>query len=191
MQSETFSLIGRARQKLEHEATRNDPDVRRVLGHARLLDSLFSELSTVIKPTWNESDAQDEHPEAVEGSTSTKTGCGAEHVDKSEPEAGSDSSSDSDSDSDLDWLDSSVDSDTDSDDSHGDPDSDSDSNSDSDSDSESDPNPGLEWHPYHYGAELERAARDWAQMQCSATAKPIAVGGQLPQVRVREDEIES
>ncbi|PVH68296.1 hypothetical protein DL98DRAFT_522847 [Cadophora sp. DSE1049] len=102
------SLAERVHGKLTQEATRKDPDLRRVLGHAKLLDSLFIELSAT-ESTWNESDA---HEKVVVGS----------EEDRCDHEDSDDSDSDSDSDSDLDWA----------------SDSDSDSDTDSDSDSDSD-----------------------------------------------------
>jgi len=54
-----YMLAGRARRELAQEASRNDPDLRRALGHAILLDSLNAELIK-IGFTWNDSDAEDE-----------------------------------------------------------------------------------------------------------------------------------
>jgi hypothetical protein len=102
--ADIYSLAGRARGKLTQEAARKDPHLRRVLGHATLLDHLLIELAAT-ESTWNESDAQDE---AVVGSEEDR--CDPEDSDDA------DSDSDSDSDSDLDWgSDSDIDSDTDSD----------------------------------------------------------------------------
>lgn len=101
------SFAERVRGKLTQEASRRDPHLRRVLGHAKLLDYLFIELSAT-ESTWNKSDA---HDEVVVGS----------EEDRCDYEDSDDSDSDSDSDLDLDWA----------------SDSDSDSDTDSDSDSDS------------------------------------------------------
>ena len=103
------SFAERVRGKLTQEASRKDPHLRRVLGHAKLLDYLFIELSAT-ESTWNESD---DHDEVVVGSEEDR----CDHKDSDD--------SDSDSDSDLDWA-----SDSDSD-SETDLDTDSDTNSDS------------------------------------------------------------
>lgn len=101
---DVYSFALRARGKLAQEASRKDPNLRTLLGHAQLLDRLCFELSTT-ESTWIESDAQDE----VTGDS---------EEDRSNPQDSDDS--DSDSDSDLDWgsdsdSDSENDSDTDSD----------------------------------------------------------------------------
>ena len=82
--ADIYSLAERARGKLTQEASRKDPQLRRVLGHAKLLDYLFIELSS-IESTWDESDAQDE---VVVGS----------EQDRCDPKDSDDSDSDSDSD---------------------------------------------------------------------------------------------
>jgi hypothetical protein len=52
-------LAGKARGKLQHQASRKDPNIRLILGHAQLLDSLVMELSA-RKSTWSEEDAQED-----------------------------------------------------------------------------------------------------------------------------------
>lgn len=156
--ADIYSLAERVRGKLTQEASRKDPHLRRVLGHAKLLDDLLIELSAT-ESTWNnESDAQDE---AVVGS----------EEDKCDPEDSDDSDSDSDSDSDLDWG--------------------SDSDSDSETDPDSDSDSSSEWRSYaYYSADVESAARDWAQIECWKAAKPIADGRPI-EVSVQEVRDES
>lgn len=101
------SLAERVRGKLTQEASRKDPHLRRVLGHAKLLDYLFMELSAT-ESTWNESDAQDE---VVVGSEEDR--CDREDSDSDSDSSDSDSDSETDSDTDSD-TDSNTDSDTDS-----------------------------------------------------------------------------
>lgn len=161
--ADIYSFAERVRGKLTQEASRKDPHLRRVLGHAKLLDDLLIELSAT-ESTWNnESDAQDE---AVVGS----------EEDRCDPEDSDDS--DSDSDADLDWG----------------SDSDSDSETDSDSDPDSDSDSSSEWRSYaYYSADVESAARDWAQIECWKAAKPIIADGRPIEVSVQEvrDEIET
>ena len=57
--ADIYFLAGRARGKLVQQASSKDPDIRRILGHARLLDSLVMELSA-RQSTWSEKDAQEE-----------------------------------------------------------------------------------------------------------------------------------
>jgi hypothetical protein len=165
-----YSLAERVRGKLTLAASRGDPDLRRVLGHARLLDSLFNELSESTK---NGNGAQDE---VVAGSGR----CDLGDLDDSDPDSDSDSDSNSDSDSDSET------------------DSDSDSDSDSEWRSYADfrrGGPG----DFSYkqsgddsGADMEREARDWPVLEFWETAKSIAAGRPI-QVSVHEalDEIES
>jgi hypothetical protein len=82
-----YMLAGRACGKLAQEASRNDPDLRRAIGHANLLDSLNTELIK-IGFTWNDSDAEDE---AVAESRPD---------DSSDPELSADSDTESSTDSD-------------------------------------------------------------------------------------------
>jgi hypothetical protein len=93
--TDIYSLAGRARGKLAQEARRKDPHLRRVLGHAILLDHLFIELA-VTESKWNESDAQDE----VVGSEEDR--CDAEDSDDADSDSHSDLGWDSDSDTDSD-----------------------------------------------------------------------------------------
>jgi len=80
------------------EASRKDPQLRRVLSHAKLLDYLFIELSCTGL-TWDESNARDE---VLVGS----------EEDRCDLEDSDDSDSDSDPDSDPDSEDSDSDSDS-------------------------------------------------------------------------------
>lgn len=93
--------------KLTQEASRKDPNLRCVLGHANLLDSFFIKL-LALESTYNESDAYDKVVVRSE-------------EDKCDYEDSDDSDTDSDLDSDLDWA----------------SDSDSDLDNDSDLDSDS------------------------------------------------------
>jgi hypothetical protein len=96
------SFAERVRGKLTQEASRKDPHLRRVLGHAKLLDYLFIELSAT-ESTWNESD---DHDEVVVGSEEDR----CDHKDSDDSDSDSDSDLDCDSETDLD-----TDSDTNSD----------------------------------------------------------------------------
>ena len=88
--ADVYSLAGRVRGKLAQEASRKDPDIRRVLSHALLLDSLVTELS-MIEFTRNENGARDE----VVGSEGDS--CDPEDSDDSDSDSDTDSSTDSDS----------------------------------------------------------------------------------------------
>jgi hypothetical protein len=173
--ADIYSLAGRARGKLVQQASRKDPDMRRILGHAKLLDSLVMELS-VGESTWNENEAQDEVVAGSEGGRCYPK----DFLDSDDSD--SDSESDSDSDSDSDW-----DSDTDSD-----MDSDSSSERHSDEDFEKEGPGDFSYEESCDDCGAESTARDWAQMEFWETAKPI-VGGRHIQVSVDEarDEIES
>lgn len=97
--TQTYYLAHKARAKLSHEAAQSDHDLRLLVGHANLLDSLMLELV----------DAEREQElwfnQSVRGASKTS----ARHVqwadrvqDADEFEMGGSSDSDSDSDSDLD-----------------------------------------------------------------------------------------
>lgn len=174
--AELFSLAERVREKLKSEASRGDPNLRRVLCHATLLDSLFEEIAFFKSAL--EDDVQDDVPD----------GLVAGHDDWYSNDS-DDSSSDSDSDSDS-----------------SDSDSDSDASSDTDSDTGSDPEEwwledlkperhgNLSYKETLSGDETEDKARDRARMEFWTTwemAKSIAAGGPV-QIGVHEiaEEIE-
>ncbi|KAN0089944.1 hypothetical protein V8E51_018523 [Hyaloscypha variabilis] len=90
------ALAHRAREKLTQEVSCNDPLLRRVVGHARLLDQMFVQLAV----TESRCDgAQDEVSRGLREERHKPRDAAA---DGSESESESDS--DSDSDSDLAWL---------------------------------------------------------------------------------------
>lgn len=103
--ADIYLLATRARGKLSQEASRKDPNLRQLLGHAKVLDSLFIELSAAESMCY-ENNAQDE----------VIVGTEEDRGDPKDSDADSDSDSESDSESDLDLgSDSDSDSETDSD----------------------------------------------------------------------------
>ena len=102
--ADIYFLAGRARGKLVQQASSKDPDIRRILGHARLLDSLVMELSA-RQSTWSEKDAQEEDNHVDAGPEGGRCYPELEDSDDSDSDSSdSDSNSDSeDSDSGSEW----------------------------------------------------------------------------------------
>lgn len=99
--ADVYSFAERVQDNLTQVAARKHVDLRRILGHARLLDTLVAELS-VLDTVWDENGVHDED-----------AAVGSEGHDCDSEDSDSDSDSDSDWDSDTD-SDSETDSDPDS-----------------------------------------------------------------------------